>query len=152
MGARALHPAPSRKGDLSDAIAMGELSEFIRPDAIKDVLLDEEAKFNWRSLQRLLAHARVWRPAPSACSSGCSWTSCPGHPACSLPWRMDVALDPECEDGTGHLFIGLNNQTFEQAVARVEVVCPGGEPFARIIGLNSKRARHPQSGQPERRR
>ena len=30
-----------------------------------------------------------------------------------------------------HLFIGLNNQTFEHAVARIEVVCPGGEPFAR---------------------
>ena len=51
------------KGDLSDSIAMGELSEFIRPDAIRDVLLDEEAKFNWRSLQRLLAHARVWQPS-----------------------------------------------------------------------------------------
>ena len=44
---------------------------------------------------------------------------------------MDVALDPECDEGTGHLFIALNNQTFQQAVARIEVVCPGGEPFAR---------------------
>ena len=29
--------------------------------------------------------------------------------AWTWPWRMDVALDPECEDGTGHLFIALNN-------------------------------------------
>ena len=120
------------KGDLSDAIAMGELSEFIRPDAIKDVLLDEEAKFNWRSLQRLLAHARVWQPSAFRLLERLQLDLLSGTPSMlRSPWRMDVALDPECEDGTGHLFIGLNNQTFEQAVARVEVVCPGGEPFAR---------------------
>ena len=120
------------KGDLSDAIAMGELSEFIRPDAIKDVLLDEEAKFNWRSLQRLLAHARVWQPSAFRLLERLQLDLLSGTPSMlRSSWRMDVALDPECEDGTGHLFIGLNNQTFEQAVARVEVVCPGGEPFAR---------------------
>jgi hypothetical protein len=47
------------------------------------------------------------------------------------PWRMDVAIDPECDEGTGHLFIALNNQTFDATVARIEVICPGGEPFAR---------------------
>ena len=120
------------KGDLSDSIAMSELSEFIRPDAIRDVLLDEEAKFNWRSLQRLLAHARVWQPSAFRLLERLQLDLLSGTPSMlRSPWRMDVALDPECEDGTGHLFIGLNNQTFEHAVARIEVVCPGGEPFAR---------------------
>ena len=120
------------KGDLSDSIAMSELSEFIRPDAIEDVLLDEEAKFNWRSLQRLLAHARVWQPSAFRLLERLQLDLLSGTPSMlRSPWRMDVALDPECEDGTGHLFIALNNQTFNQTVARIEVVCPGGEPFAR---------------------
>ncbi|MED5319659.1 MAG: hypothetical protein VX518_03660, partial [Candidatus Thermoplasmatota archaeon] len=89
------------KGDLSDAIAMGELSEFIRPDAIKDVLLDEEAKFNWRSLQRLLAHARVWQPSAFRLLERLQLDLLSGTPSMlRSPWRMDVALDPECEDGT----------------------------------------------------
>ena len=120
------------KGDLSNDIAMGELSEFIRPDAINAVLLDEEAKFNWRSLQRLLAHARVWQPSAFRLLERLQLDLLSGTPSMlRSPWRMDVALDPECDDGTGHLFIALNNQTFKQTVARIEVVCPGGEPFAR---------------------
>ncbi|MEC8519760.1 MAG: hypothetical protein VXY67_02205, partial [Candidatus Thermoplasmatota archaeon] len=80
----------------------------------------------------LLAHARVWQPSAFRLLERLQLDLLSGTPSMlRSPWRMDVALDPECEDGTGHLFIGLNNQTFEQAVARVEVVCPGGEPFAR---------------------
>ena len=120
------------KGDLSDSTAMAELNEFIRPDAIRDVLLDEGAKFNWRSLQRLLAHARVWQPSAFRLLERLQLDLLSGTPnMLRSPWRMDVALDPECDEGTGHLFIALNNQTFEQTVARIEVVCPGGEPFAR---------------------
>ena len=120
------------KNDLSDSIAMAELTEFIRPDAIKSVLLDEEAKFNWRTLQRLLAHARVWQPSAFRLLERLQLDLLSGNPdMLRSPWRMDVALDPECDEGTGHLFIALNNQSFNQTVARIEVVCPGGEPFAR---------------------
>ena len=120
------------KGDLSDSIAHGELSEFIRPDAMGDVLLNPEAKFNWRSLQRLLAHARVWQPSAFRLLERLQLDLLSGSPMMIRePWRMDVALDPQCDEGTGHLFIALNNQTFKQTVARIEVVCPGGEPFAR---------------------
>jgi len=120
------------KNDLSDEMAVRELSEFIRPDAINEVLLDEEAKFNWRSLQRLLAHARVWQPSAFRLLERLQNDLLAGTPIMlRAPWRMDVSLDAECDEGTGHLFIALNNQTFKQAVARIEVICPGGEPFAR---------------------
>jgi hypothetical protein len=120
------------KSDLSDDTAMRELSEFIRPDAMNNVLLDEEAKFNWRSLQRLLAHARVWQPSAFRLLERLQNDLLSGTPlVLRSPWRMDVALDAECDEGTGHLFIALNNQTFKQAVARIEVICPGGEPFSR---------------------
>ena len=120
------------KNDLSDEVALRELKEFIRPDAIQAVLLDEEAKFNWRSLQRLLAHARVWQPSAFRLLERLQLDLLSGTPIMlRSPWRMDVAIDPECDEGTGHLFIALNNQTFNPTVARIEVVCPGGEPFAR---------------------
>ena len=34
-------------------------------------------------------------------------------------WRMDVALDENCYEGAGNLFIVLNNQTFESRHVRV---------------------------------
>ena len=120
------------KGDLDNTIAKQELTEFIRPDALSDVLLNPKAKFNWRSLQRLLAHARVWQPSAFRLLERLQLDLLSGTPSMlRAAWRMDVALDPECDEGTGHLFIALNNQTFKQTVARIEVICPGGEPFAR---------------------
>ena len=47
------------------------------------------------------------------------------------PWRMDVALDPECEDGAGHLFIAMNNQAFEHAVAGSKWSAPAVSPSLR---------------------
>ena len=120
------------KGDLSNEVAHKELAEFIRPDAIDEVLLNDQSKFNWRSLQRLLAHARVWQPSAFRVLERLQLDLLSGAPLMlRSPWRMDVSIDPECDEGTGHLFIALNNQTFTQTVARIEVICPGGEPFAR---------------------
>ena len=120
------------KGDLSDEVAMRELQEFVRPDAIEEILLDSTAKFNWRTLQRLLAHARVWQPSAFRLLERLQVDLLAGTPnMLRSPWRMDVALDPVCDEGSGHLFIALNNQTFKQTVARIEVICPGGEPFSR---------------------
>ena len=120
------------KGDLSDEVAHQELCEFIRPDALPEVLLNPDALFNWRTLQRLLAHARVWQPSAFRILERLQLDLLAGSPIMlRSPWRMDVSLDPECDQGTGHLFIALNNQTFKSAVARIEVVCPGGEPVVR---------------------
>jgi hypothetical protein len=41
---------------------------------------------------------------------------------------MDLALAQMCDDGTGHLFIALNNQTITNRHMRVEVIVPGGAP------------------------
>ncbi len=118
--------------ELDDEKAMVELTEFIRPDALSEILLDESSKFNWRSLQRLLEHARVWQPSAFRLLERLQLDLLSGSPMLlRSPWRMDVALDSECEEGTGHLFIALNNQSFKSTVARIEVVCPGGEPVVR---------------------
>ena len=118
--------------ELSDEKALAELTEFIRPDALDKILLDETSIFNWRSLQRLLEHARVWQPSAFRLLERLQLDLLSGSPILlRSPWRMDVALDSECEEGTGHLFIALNNQSFNPMVARIEVVCPGGEPVVR---------------------
>jgi hypothetical protein len=41
---------------------------------------------------------------------------------------MDLALGNVSNDGTGHLFIAINNQTSENRHLRVEVIVPGGVP------------------------
>jgi hypothetical protein len=41
---------------------------------------------------------------------------------------MDLALASKCDNGLGHLFIALNNQTFADRHLRVEVIVPGGMP------------------------
>lgn len=118
--------------ELDDDSSIKELKEFIRPDALPEVLFNEDGKFNWRTLQRLIEHSRVWQPSAFRLLERLQLDLLSGTPQkLRLPWRMDVALDPECEEGTGHLFIALNNQTFNQATARIEVICPGGDPVAR---------------------
>lgn len=120
------------KGEMDDQDAVTELREFIRPDALPTVLLDPEAKFNWRSLQRLLNHAQVWQPGAFQLLERLQQDLLRGDSnLLRSSWRMDVALDPECPEGSGHLFIVLNNQLFDKASARIEVLCPGGDPFSR---------------------
>ena len=119
-------------GEIDDQGAIKELKEFIRPDALSSVLLDPEAKFNWRSLQRLLNHAQVWQPGAFQLLERLQQDLLRGDSKLlRSSWRMDVALDPTCPEGSGHLFIVLNNQLFERASARIEVLCPGGDPFSR---------------------
>ena len=89
------------KGDLSESTAMAELNEFIRPDAIRDVLLDEGAKFNWRSLQRLLAHAGFGNRVRSGCWNVCNSTCSLARQTCFAPhgewmwhWTLNVTREP----------------------------------------------------------
>ena len=117
------------RGDLSDEETMNELKEFIKPMAIDDLLLDDDAPFNWVRLQRLIAHARAWqvevfdlldRLQNDLLSGAASITQ--------NPWRMDMALASRCSNRTGHLFIALNNQTSKNRHLKVEVIVPGGMP------------------------
>ena len=117
------------RGDLDDEQTMNELKEFIKPMEIENLLLDPDEQFNWRKLQRLIAHARAWQVEvfdlldrlQNDLLSGASTIT-------SNEWRMDIALASQCGNQTGHLFIALNNQTKNDRHLRVEVVVPGGMP------------------------
>ena len=117
------------RGDLSDEETFNELKEFIKPMAIKELLLDADAQFNWPRLQRLIAHARAWQVEVFDLLDRLQNDLLSGSATITKDaWRMDMALASQCNNRTGHLFIALNNQGEEDRHLRVEVIVPGGMP------------------------
>jgi hypothetical protein len=118
--------------EITTELSVTELCEFLKRDTIPHLLLNEDTTYNWRSLQRLISHARAWQPGAFRLLDRLQNDLLSGSPpVLRAKWRMDVSLDPECDQGTGNLFIVLNNQTFSPRHVRVEVLCPGGEPELR---------------------
>jgi hypothetical protein len=121
------------RGDLSDDETMNELEEFIKPMAIKDLLLNDDEQFNWVRLQRLIAHARAWQVEVFDLLDRLQNDLLSGSAAITKDdWRMDLALASQCDNQTGHLFIALNNQTTKDRHLRVEVIVPGGMPESQV--------------------
>ena len=114
---------------IDDDTVLNSLRDFMSPEAIERSLLSTEEFFNWRTLQRTLEHARAWQPGAFRLFERLQNDFLSGAPEILLsPWRMDISLDSTCYDGSGSLFIALNNQTFDATHVRVEVQVPGGEP------------------------
>lgn len=118
--------------ELTTSMAHVELTSFISPEGFDALLLDPESRFNWRTIQRLIAHSRGWQPEAFMLLDRLQNDLLSGAPPLlRAEWRMDVALDDNCYEGAGNLFIALNNQTFESRAVRVEVLTPNGEPETR---------------------
>ena len=99
-----------------------ELSVFMKNDAIKGILLEEENRFNWRTLQRLISHAKAWQPSAFELLDRLQNDLLAGKPELiRSKWRMDVSIDEKSIDGSTNLFIALNNQTYEPRHVKVEV-------------------------------
>jgi hypothetical protein len=114
---------------ITEEIVLESLRDFMSPDAIERTLLSDDEFFNWRTLQRAIEHARAWQPGAFRLFERLQNDFLSGAPEILLsPWRMDISLDSTCYDGSGSLFIALNNQTFDATHVRVEVQVPGGEP------------------------
>ena len=119
-------------GTLDIQKTITELEQSIKPKAISDLLFDEDAIFNWRTLQRVVSHAKAWQPEVFQLLDRLQSDLMMCSPSISRGgWRIDLALDNVHEGGTGHLFIALNNQTNKSCHVRVEVIVPGGEPESR---------------------
>ena len=109
-----------------------ELAVFMKHDSIKEILLVEENRFNWRTLQRLISHAKAWQPSAFELLDRLQNDLLAGQPELiRAKWRMDVSIDEKSIDGSTNLFIALNNQTFEPRHVKVEVLVPNGEPKSR---------------------
>ena len=118
--------------ELDTKMAYEELNSFIIEKRFEALLLNQEARFNWRTIQRLIAHSRGWQPEAFLLLDRLQNDLLAGTPPMlRAEWRMDVALAENCYEGAGNLFIVLNNQTFESRHVRVEVLTPNGEPETR---------------------
>ena len=119
-------------GEVSDADVTDEFSSFMVKGKLEDILYEQDSDFNWRTLQRLISHAKAWQPSAFNLLDRLQIDLLTGKPEISrAKWRMDVALDEVCVGGATNLFIVLNNQTFEQRNVTVEVLVPNGEPETR---------------------
>ena len=49
--------------EVSDADVRKEFSTFIIKGKLKSILYDQDSDFNWRTLQRLISHAKAWQPS-----------------------------------------------------------------------------------------
>ena len=118
--------------ELSDEEVSAEINSFIKTGKVDDILYDADSDFNWRTLQRLISHAKAWQPSAFNLLDRLQIDLLSGKPEISrAKWRMDVALDEVCIGGTTNLFIVLNNQTFGKDSVSVEVLVPNGEPESR---------------------
>lgn len=109
-----------------------EFESFIKTGRVDDILYDSNNDFNWRTLQRLISHAKAWQPSAFYLLNRLQIDLLSGKPEISrAKWRMDVALDEICIGGATNLFIVLNNQTFNKHYVTVEVSVPNGEPELR---------------------
>ena len=94
--------------------------------------MNDDKLFNWRTIQRLISHAKGWQPSAFNLIDRLQIDLLSSRPEVSRArWRMDVALDDICVDGSTNLFISLNNQTFNKEQVTVEVLVPNGEPETR---------------------
>jgi hypothetical protein len=119
-------------GEVSDADVRDEFSSFMVKGKLEEILYEQDSDFNWRTLQRLISHAKAWQPSAFNLLDRLQIDLLTGKPEISrAKWRMDVALDEVCVGGATNLFIVLNNQTFEQRNVTVEVLVPNGEPETR---------------------
>jgi len=132
--------------EVDTKMAFTELKSFINENRFETLLLDEEARFNWRTIQRLIAHSRGWQPEAFLLLDRLQNDLLAGTPPMlRAEWRMDVALAENCYEGAGNLFIVLNNQTFESRHVRVEVLTPNGEPETRDHRFELSACPPPQS-------
>ena len=124
-----------------------ELSVFMKRDSVKRILLTDESTFNWRTLQRLISHARAWQPSAFYILDRLQNDLLSGKPELiRAKWRMDAAVDDKSIDGSANLFISLNNQTFESRHVKVEVLVPNGEPKSRDHRFELKPCPPPRHG------
>ena len=119
-------------GEIDTEGAKREFTIFIKKGKQDDIILNDEKLFNWRTIQRLISHAKGWQPSAFNLIDRLQIDLLSSRPEVSRArWRMDVALDDICVDGSTNLFISLNNQTFNKEQVTVEVLVPNGEPETR---------------------
>ncbi|DAC36322.1 MAG TPA: hypothetical protein HA286_03875 [Candidatus Poseidoniaceae archaeon] len=119
-------------GHFDDASAMMHLDDLLGQPTVDRLLLDESAVMNWRSVQRLIQHALASQPNAALLLTRLLGDTVGGTVRrTGRDWRVDTALGPVCERGTGHLFVLVHHWGEGRVPAHIEILAPGGEPSRR---------------------
>ena len=123
---------------ISDDVAMKEVKSILTKEGIDSLLMNDEAPLNWRTIQRLILHARAWQPSSSKLIGRLQDDLIRGKLPAYGGLRVDGSLDEYSEFGIGHLFIALTNHTNKRQDLILEIVTPSGEPKTREHRISLK--------------
>ena len=131
-------------GLLDDQKLVSESKRVFRVAAI-DYLNNDESKFSFRTLKRIMAHTRVWQPGIFRIIDRLEDAALRGHSSLvNQPWRMDLDIPPRCTQGQGDLFVMIHNHSGNDVQVEIDIIAADGEPHQQTIRLNSLKSKQPK--------
>ncbi len=131
-------------GLLDDDGLISESKRVFRVAAIDD-MNDDESKFSFRALKRIMAHTRAWQPGLFRLIDRLEDAALRGHSSLvDQPWRMDLDIPPRCSQGQGDLFVMVHNHSGKDSQIEIDIIAADGEPHQQTLGLNPPKSRQPK--------
>jgi len=131
-------------GLLDDQRLVSESKRVFKVAAI-DYLNNDESKFSFRTLKRIMTHTRVWQPGIFRMIDRLEDAALRGHSSLvDQPWRMDLDLPPRCTQGQGDLFVMIHNHSGNNVQVEIDIIAADGEPHQQTIRLNSLKSKQPK--------
>jgi len=131
-------------GLLDDERLVSESKRVFRVAAIDD-LNDEDSKFCFRTLRRIMAHTRAWQPGLFRLIDRLEDAALRGHSSLiESKWRLDLDIPPRCSQGQGDLFVMLHNHSGKISQVEVDIIAADGEPHHQTLRLNPPSSRQPK--------
>ena len=131
-------------GLLDNDRMVSESKRVFRVAAIDD-LNNDQSKFCYRTLRRLMAHTRAWQPGLFRLIDRLEDAALRGHSSLiENPWRLDLDIPPRCSQGQGDLFVMIHNHSRKPAQIEVDIIAADGEPHHQTLRLNPPVSRQPK--------
>jgi hypothetical protein len=131
-------------GLLDNDRLVSESKRVFRVAAIDD-LNDDESKFCYRTLRRLMAHTRAWQPGLFRLIDRLEHAALRGHSSLTEnTWRLDLDIPPRCSQGHGDLFVMIHNHSRKDSQVEVDIIAADGEPHHQTLRLNPPVSRQPK--------
>ena len=130
-------------GLLDNDRLVSESKRVFRVAAIDD-LNNDQSKFCYRTLRRLMAHTRAWQPGLFRLIDRLEDAALRGHSSLiENPWRLDLDIPPRCSQGQGDLFVMIHNHSRKDSQIEVDIIAADGEPSYQTLRLNPPLSRQP---------
>ena len=131
-------------GLLDNDRLVSESKRVFRVAAIDD-LNNDQSKFCYRTLRRLMAHTRAWQPGLFRLIDRLEDAALRGHSSLiENTWRLDLDIPPRCSQGQGDLFVMIHNHSRKHSQIEVDIIAADGEPHHQTLRLNPPLSRQPK--------